>query len=82
MTHVACFISCITGVGKKNMKDFQIGKTKLVNLVQSSKLSLPFFVFDLFYNSIHCRKLIRMPVIVIHRNANNCVWWDSGVGRL
>lgn len=81
MTHVACFIFCITGVRKINMKDFQIGKTKLVNLVQSSKLSLPFFVFDLFYNSVHCRKLIRIHVIVIHRNANNCMWWDAGVGR-
>ena len=81
MTHVACFIFCITGVRKINMKDFQIGKTKLVNLVQSSKLSSPFFVFDLFYNSVHCRKLIRIHVIVIHRNANNCVWWDAGVGR-
>ena len=46
------------------MKDFRIGKTKLVNLVQSSKLSLPFFVFDLLYNSIHCRKLIRCLLLL------------------
>lgn len=66
---------------KKNTKDFRIGKTRLVNLVHLSRLFLPFIVFDLFFHSIHCRKLIMMHVTVIHRNANDCVWWDVVVGR-
>lgn len=58
-------------VSGKIMKDFDAGKKLLgVLFIYLSSLSLPFNVFQLFYDSKSCRKLIIMQMILVCKNAS------------
>ena len=58
-------------VSGKIVKDFDVGKKLLgVLFIYLSSLSLPFNVFQLFYDSKSCRKLIIMQITFVHKNAN------------
>lgn len=39
-------------------------------LVYFSRLSLPFTGFELLYNSVNCRKLIVIQMIIVYKNVN------------
>lgn len=54
------------------MNNFEMGKKDdwVPCLVHPSWVSAPVTAFELFYNSIICRKVIAMQMIFVHRNAN------------
>ena len=59
------------------VKDFEIGKEYWVSCLEHpSGLSLPFNVFELFYNSIRCKILIVIQMILVYRYAN-CAPWNT-----
>ena len=44
---------------------------RLFDLAHSSRNSVPFIVFELFFHSLNCRKLVVMQMILVHRNASD-----------
>lgn len=55
-----------------NVKDFEMSKNGkwIFFLVHPSRLSVSFTGLELFYNSVNCRKLIVMQMIIVHKNVN------------
>lgn len=56
----------------KFVENFERNKKTLLCVPSGSpiRVSSPFIIFELFYNSRKCRKLITMQMSPVHRNAN------------
>lgn len=76
----SCIIFHCMGVVRKNC-EYAMGTKDywLSYLVCFSRLSVPFIVFELFYNSLNYRKLMVLQIIFDHRNTSGfcpveCNW--------